>query len=72
MSYDLNLTTEGSIAALLFYLAIWIAVMSICGVLCKKLAAKKGYTGYFWTGFFLQIMGLIYVVGLPMAKDRCD
>ncbi len=70
MSYSLS--TEAGIAAVLVYLAIWIAVMSVCGVLCKKLAAKKGYTGYFWTGFFLQVIGLIYVVGLPMAKDSCD
>ncbi len=70
MSYSLSTAT--GIAAVLVYLAIWIAVMSVCGVLCKKLAAKKGYTGYFWTGFFLQVIGLIYVVGLPMAKDSCD
>ena len=41
----------------------------ICGVLCKKLAARKGYTGYFWTGFFLTMMGLVYVAGLPNIKE---
>jgi hypothetical protein len=39
------------------------------GILTAKLAAKKGYRGYFFTGFFFTIIGLIYVVGLPLAKD---
>lgn len=41
----------------------------ICGTLCQKLAARKGYYGYFWTGFFWSIAGLIYVAGLPMRKQ---
>lgn len=41
----------------------------ICGILSKKLAARKGYTGYFWTGFFLTMMGLVYVAGLPNIKE---
>ena len=41
----------------------------ICGILCKKLAVRKGYVGYFWTGFFLNVIGLIYVAGLPSIKD---
>ena len=40
----------------------------ICGTLCYKLANRKGYTGYFWTGFFWNIAGLIYVSGLPLRK----
>ncbi len=39
------------------------------GILTAKLAAKKGYRGYFFTGFFFSIIGLIYVVGLPLARD---
>ena len=39
------------------------------GILTAKLAAKKGYRGYFFTGFFFSIIGLIYVVGLPLAQD---
>ena len=34
--------------------------------LLHKLAVKKGYKGYFWTGFFWTVVGLIYVVGLPV------
>lgn len=49
---------------------IAIALASIIGVLTLKLAAAKGYRGYFWTGFFLQIIGLLYVIGLPLAKDN--
>ena len=44
----------------------------ICGVFCKKLAKHKGYTGYFWTGFFFSWMGLIYVHGLPDLNLRKD
>lgn len=41
----------------------------ILGIFTSKLAAKKGYFGYFFTGFFFSFIGLIYVVGLPLAKD---
>lgn len=42
-------------------------IYAICfGVLCKKLAAHKGYYGYFWTGFFLTLIGLIYIAALPV------
>jgi len=44
----------------------------IMGILCKKLAKHKGYTGYFWTGFFLGVIGLIYVVGLPDLNLKKD
>ena len=46
--------------------------MLIMGIFTAKLARKKGYSGYFFTGFFFNFIGLIYVVGLPLAKDRCD
>lgn len=42
----------------------------IFGVLSKKLAGKKGYTGYFFTGFFLGALGFVYVVFLPDMKLR--
>lgn len=38
----------------------------LLGTLTHKLAVKKGYKGYFWTGFFWTVIGLIYVVGLPV------
>ena len=41
----------------------------IMGIFTSKLAAKKGYLGYFFTGFFFSFIGLIYVVGLPLARD---
>lgn len=37
----------------------------VMGVLCKKMAAKKGYTKYFWTGFLLGTIGFVYVIFLP-------
>jgi len=44
----------------------------IMGIFTAKLAKKKGYHGYFFTGFFFNFVGLIYVVGLPLARDRQD
>lgn len=42
----------------------------IWGILTMKLAHHKGYRGYFWTGFFLGMVGLIYVVGLPLSDEK--
>lgn len=55
-------------AVIAIYVAIILFYVILFGVLCKKLAKKKGYRGYFWTGFFLGFIGLIYVVGLPVKK----
>lgn len=45
----------------------------VCGTISQKLANKKHYKGYFWTGFFLGIIGLIYVAGLPaLPKPAVD
>lgn len=40
------------------------------GLLTRNLAQKKGYTGYFWTGFLLLVIGLIYVAGLPDNREK--
>jgi archaellum biogenesis protein FlaJ (TadC family) len=58
----------------LWYLWVIIALIPavIMGIFTAKLANKKGYRGYFFTGFFFALIGLIYVVGLPMARDRAD
>jgi len=40
------------------------------GILTYKLAHRKGYSGYFWTGALLGLIGLIYVVGLPDNRRR--
>ena len=58
----------------LWYLWIVVALIPaiIMGIFTAKLANKKGYRGYFFTGFFFNLVGLIYVVGLPLAKDRAD
>ena len=42
----------------------------VYGLVSRKLAGKKGYEGYFWTGFLLGIIGLIYVAGLPVNRRR--
>ncbi len=36
------------------------------GFLTQRLAERKGHEGYFWTGLFFGVIGLIYVVGLPV------
>jgi hypothetical protein len=55
---------------------LWVPVSFIpciiMGIFTAKLAKKKGYRGYFFTGFFFHVIGLIYMVGLPMAEDRAD
>ena len=64
------LTSAGNI----WYLWVGLALIPsiIMGIFTAKLAKKKGYRGYFFTGFFFNLVGLIYVVGLPLAKDRQD
>ncbi len=63
-----NLQTD---MANFWYLFLLIPLLPaiVSGILTSKLAAKKGYYGYFFTGFFFNLIGLIYVVGLPLAKD---
>jgi uncharacterized membrane protein len=53
------------ITAMAMALLPFIIGLIIMGIITRKLARKKGYEGYFWTGFFLNIVGLIYVAGLP-------
>jgi hypothetical protein len=42
----------------------------IFGLITMRLAKRKGYHGYFWTGFFFGMIGLIYVVGLPLSDEK--
>ncbi|NLI53270.1 MAG: hypothetical protein GX417_02990 [Clostridiales bacterium] len=60
-----------SSAANIWYLFVILSLIPaiIMGIFTAKLAAKKGYRGYFFTGFFFNFVGLIYVVGLPLARD---
>ena len=46
------------------------AISVIFGYLCRALAEHKGYSGYFVMGFLLWVVGLIYVVGLPLHYDE--
>lgn len=39
-----------------------------CGIVARLIARKKGYSGYFWTGFFLWVFGVMYVASLPFAS----
>ena len=39
-----------------------------CGIVSRLIARKKGYSGYFWTGFFLWVFGVMYVASLPFAS----
>lgn len=41
----------------------------ICGNMCKRLSALKNLPyPYFWTGFFLGILGLVYVGFLSLNQ----
>lgn len=51
---------DSALTALLALLPFILAGV-LLGTLTHKLAVKKGYKGYFWT-----VIGLIYVVGLPV------
>jgi len=63
-----------SSAGNIWYIWVGIALIPsiIMGIFTAKLAKKKGYRGYFFTGFFFNLVGLIYVVGLPLSRDRQD
>lgn len=50
------------------YIVAFVVYSLAAGVLTRRLAETKGYDGYFWTGFFWNALGLIYVVGLPLSK----
>ncbi len=70
---DIN-TSLQTIQSFFTSYGIWISLLAlvpmiIYGILTAKLAGKKGYRGYFFTGFFFNIIGLIYVVGLPLARE---
>ena len=48
-------------------------LMIIQGNLAARLAAQKGYKGgvkYFMLGFFLGLIGLVYVAGKPVAPKK--
>lgn len=65
--YNYSYSLDPSLVPLIIVAALLIALIPhiIIGVLCKKLAARKSLSGYFWTGFFLGIAGLVYVGFLP-------
>ncbi len=46
-------------------LLVFFIINIVFAILCYKLAHKKGYTGYFFTGMFLGFLGFLYVIGLP-------
>lgn len=58
----------------------WIIVAGIViigiifGNLCQSIAQKKGYDSRpaFWIGFFLNLIGLIYHVGLPLSDQKYE
>ncbi len=66
-----GVAVAGIVVALVavFFLLVMPIIM---GILCRKLARHKGYTGYFWMGFFLGMLALIYVCGLPDLNARKD
>lgn len=52
---------------------IALVLMIIQGFLAARLAAQKGYKNgvkYFLLGFFLGLIGLVYVAGKPIAPKK--
>jgi hypothetical protein len=66
----LDLTDPVFLSAVIGALLALALIQVIWGILTMKLAHHKGYRGYFWTGFFLGMVGLIYVVGLPLSDEK--
>lgn len=52
----------------LLYIVIMLAIAGVFAALCSSLANKKGYhaASYTWLGFFLGIIGMLYVMSLPV------
>ena len=69
MQYAITVAGQRALIAVGLWLFIVILMAAIMGFITHRLAGTKGYTGYFWTGFFLNIVGLIYVAGLPVRRD---
>lgn len=72
--YDLILTNIGEFKFMtLDTLYVIIAIISfvICGLLSMDLSIKKGYSGIagFFIGFFLDLFGLLYCIGLPLNPN---
>ena len=44
---------------------IYIILGLICGFVTKSMNEEKGYTGGFWWGFFLDILGIIVIAVRP-------
>ena len=66
MNFTYTFNAGDSALTTLLALLPFILAGVLLGTLTHKLAVKKGYKGYFWTGFFWTVVGLIYVVGLPV------
>lgn len=51
---------------------VWIAVIIqalICSYICNEIAIRKGYaSSYALWGFFLGVLGLLFVIGLPQRS----
>ena len=58
------------VTAIVTVLIIYALAGLITGLVSRKLARKKGYRGYFWTGFLLNCLGVNYVAGLPEKKKK--
>ena len=57
------------LSALIQLFAPLIISCVLFGVVCHLIAKKKGYPGYFWTGFFLLLIGAVYVAALPVVQN---
>lgn len=66
-SYNLEWSAFPSLISLFAPLAI---LGSLFGIVCHLVAKKKGYSGYFWTGFFFLMFGAVYVAALPIATQE--
>ena len=66
----LDFTNPFLLPAIIAAVLVLVLAAVFWGILTMKLAHHKGYRGYFWTGFFLWMVGLVYVVGLPLSDEK--
>jgi hypothetical protein len=57
---------------LILMVLLYLGIGVLTGLVARTLAQKKGYDGYFWTGFLLSTIGIIYVAGLPDKRAEAD
>ena len=65
-------TTVGPEALLPLLIVLMFGQAAGCGILAQVIADSKGHSGirWFWIGFCLSIVGVLWAAKLPDLRDR--